>query len=270
MPEPAGRPTRPLYVEIEIGAAVDVVWELTQQPHHHQRWDARFSRITYAEPPVTTPPAKWPSAATTPSPPPPVRFRYTLGARPGPVLSGSGITTAERRRPDGTRTSALRFSSDTRLSPLQEGAGYWRYLPVTAESVRFLTGYDYRTWSGPVGGWLDRWMVRPAVGWLTAWSFDRLRLWAERGISPERALLNAYTEVLVRLTVAAACVLFLAPPYGPVPGAAVGLAVLGFSLLVPPSAVTPAARRCTRHPRDRRTAHAPKTLGTLPSTVEKP
>ncbi|MDH6129146.1 hypothetical protein [Kitasatospora sp. GP82] len=261
MPGSTGRRARPIYVEIQIGAAIDVVWELTQRPQHHQRWDARFSRITYAE-------ASAPPPAATPSPPP-TRFRYTLGARHGPALTGTGVTTAERCRPDGTRISALRFSSDTRLSPLQDGAGYWRYLSVpslaasTPETVRFVTGYDYRSWPGRLGDLLDRRLVRPIVGWLTAWSFDRLRLWAERGITPEQSRLNAFSEVLARLVLAAAGALITAQAYGTASGVAVGLTVLGLSTLVPPSAVTPAARRCIRHPRDRHTARAPKALSTL-------
>jgi len=29
-------------------------------------------------------------------------------------------------------------------------------------------------------------VLRRLIGWLTAWSFDRLRIWAERGEEPER------------------------------------------------------------------------------------
>ncbi|MBC7763625.1 MAG: SRPBCC family protein, partial [Candidatus Saccharibacteria bacterium] len=35
------------------------------------------------------------------------------------------------------------------------------------------------------GRLLDRVMIRPLVGWMTAWSFDRLRIWAETGVEPE-------------------------------------------------------------------------------------
>jgi hypothetical protein len=31
----------------------------------------------------------------------------------------------------------------------------------------------------------DRLVFRPLMGWATAWSFDRLRLWIERGLEPE-------------------------------------------------------------------------------------
>jgi hypothetical protein len=46
----------------------------------------------------------------------------------------------------------------------------------------FITGYDY----APNWGVLDRLGVRRLVGWMTAWSFDRLRMWAETGVEPER------------------------------------------------------------------------------------
>jgi hypothetical protein len=48
--------------------------------------------------------------------------------------------------------------------------------------VRFSTGYDYTPGWGTL---LDRLMMRPVVGWMTAWSFDRLRIWAETGVEPE-------------------------------------------------------------------------------------
>ncbi|WP_230486725.1 SRPBCC family protein [Nocardioides anomalus] len=155
----------PIYVSVDIAAPVDEVWRLTQDTDLHPRWDARFSAIE--------PVADLPGGGQ--------RFRYELRL-PGRVLAGTGTTLGEKWRPDGTRTSALRFTTPDRLSPLGDGRGYWRYEP-TASGVRFTTGYDYRPgW----GGLADRIVLRRAVGWLTAWSFDRLRIWAERGEEPER------------------------------------------------------------------------------------
>ena len=37
-----------------------------------------------------------------------------------------------------------------------------------------------------MGPLLDRLGVRWLLGWMTAWSFDRLRIWAETGVPPER------------------------------------------------------------------------------------
>ncbi|MDH6146004.1 hypothetical protein P3T35_008066 [Kitasatospora sp. GP30] len=256
MPSTVGRP-KPLYVETLIAADQELVWNLTQLPQHHQRWDARFTRISYL--PSTDPAA-------------PVRFRYVLGLpertssrtdgtngpiegpRRGPRLTGIGITTADRCRPDGSRISALRFRADSALSPLGEGAGYWRYR-ADPTGVRFSTGYDYRPWPGRLGAAADRWCVRPVVGWLTAWSFDRLRLWAERGIPPERSRRQATAEVMARSSAVVLAALLLGP--------AGGLPLLALVLLLPPLPGTPAARRCRRQPASRDGARAPHLLTTL-------
>jgi hypothetical protein len=153
-----------IYVEIEIRSSMDRVWELTQNPAQHPRWDLRFSTIT--------PIAHLAGGG--------YRFRYERRL-PIHTIVGTGTSLGERSRPDGTRTSALRFTTSDRLSPLGEGRGYWRYLP-TASGVRFVTGYDYV----PVWGrLLDRVLLRRLIGWMTAWSFDRLRIWAETGAEPE-------------------------------------------------------------------------------------
>ncbi|WP_106816955.1 SRPBCC family protein [Microbacterium timonense] len=155
---------RPLFVSIRIAAPMERVWELTQDPAQHTRWDARFSRIV--------PTAPLAGGGT--------RFVYERRL-PGCVITGTGTTIGERLRPDGTATSALRFDADTRLSPLGAGRGYWRYRP-DGDAVLFSTGYDYApNW----GRGLDL-LVRPLIGWATAWSFDRLRIWAETGTPPER------------------------------------------------------------------------------------
>ena len=93
--------------------------------------------------------------------------------------------------------SALKFWSSDRFSLIREGAGYWKYLP-TNEGVRFLTWYDYRTRLGAAGAWFDRLAFRPLMGWATAWSFDRLRLWLEHGVAPDLALRHFLTRVLAR------------------------------------------------------------------------
>lgn len=154
---------RGIYVETTVAASLERVWTLTQDPEEHVRWDVRFSRIT----------------PTTPTPDGATRFRYTRRT-PVRTVAGDGVSIGEVRRPDGTRTSALRFATTDRLSPIRSGRGYWRYVP-DGDGVRFLTGYDYEPGWGRV---LDR-VARPLLGWATAWSFDRLRIWAERGEPPE-------------------------------------------------------------------------------------
>lgn len=80
----------------------------------------------------------------------------------------------------------LRFWARDRRSIIDAGAGYWRYVPTT-DGVRFLTRFDYRPRWGRFGETIDRRVFRPLFGWATAWSFDRLRLWLEKGIAPERS-----------------------------------------------------------------------------------
>lgn len=198
------RHSRPVYVSIRIRASLDRVWELTQDPAQHARWDVRFSSIT-------------PTGALDGGG---IRFRYERRVT-GIRVTGSGTTIGERDRPDGTRTSALRFDADSRLSPLGEGRGYWRYR-VDGDEVVFTTGYDY----APNWGRAADLLVRPLIGWATAWSFDRLRIWAETGIPPERWPLR--------------------------------------SALAPWRSGRPRAARCDRRPRRRRVmADAPATLREL-------
>lgn len=153
-----------LYVETLIRVEPGRLWELTQQPSLHTRWDLRFSAIV---PESTTD-----RGAT--------RFRYerTVGLH---TIHGTGTSLGERRSADGTATSALRFDTDDLWSPLRDGRGYWRYVPTPC-GTRFITGYDYAPGFGKVADVV----IRPLVLWMTAWSFDRLRIWAETGTEPER------------------------------------------------------------------------------------
>ncbi len=229
---------RPIYVETRINASAADLWQLTQDPGCHQRWDLRFTRIGLL--------AGDPGSAA-------VRFGYTVRVLPGLTVGGTGVTVGESSRADGTRTSALRFASGDRLSLIRRGSGYWRYVPVDG-SVRFLTGYQYTPGWGRFGHVADI-AFRPLLGWATAWSFDRLRLWAERGISPERSLAYAWLDLGTRVAVVGAVAgIFSA-------GAAVLAAIA--VVVLSPSPLTPAARRCRRRPLDSSAGRAPATLTTL-------
>lgn len=155
--------SRSIYVETMIRADLDVVWAATQDPDDHVRWDLRFSEIRATG--VTEEGA--------------ARFDYSRRAI-FHTVHGTGVSLGEATRPDGVRTSALRFSTPDRWSPIRSGRGYWRYEPVPG-GIRFITGFDYEPGWGP----LDV-VVRPVLGWATAWSFDRLRIWLEDGRPPER------------------------------------------------------------------------------------
>jgi hypothetical protein len=149
---------------------MDALWAATQEPGQHQRWDLRFGTIEYR-----------PLVAGEPQ-----RFTYATGVAPGVVIAGTGESLGDRDRPDGSRWSGLRFWADDKRSLIEAGAGYWRYVP-TEDGIRFLTRYDYRTRWGRLGEAVDRGVFRPLFGWATAWSFDRLRLWLEQGVPPERS-----------------------------------------------------------------------------------
>ncbi|MBO1005495.1 hypothetical protein DFR56_11539 [Pseudogracilibacillus auburnensis] len=38
---------KPIYVEVPIYTNLEKLWEYTQKPHLHEKWDLRFSSITY-------------------------------------------------------------------------------------------------------------------------------------------------------------------------------------------------------------------------------
>ena len=223
-----------IYVEAFIRADLDELWRRTQQPGLHRRWDLRFTDIDYS-----------PHTGDGPR-----QFRYALRPLPGVTVTGLGVTLGERHRPDGGRTSALRFSSNDPLSPIRAGSGFWRYIP-TGGGIRFLTGYGYRP------GWgrtVDR-AFRPIMSWATAWSFDRLRLWLETGRTPERLLRQALAELLARAAVTWTALLVLRLP--------AALAVTAAAILLPPLPGTPAARRCLRRPPGGRAVRAPAALALL-------
>jgi uncharacterized membrane protein YphA (DoxX/SURF4 family) len=176
---------RSLYIETTIDASLQELWEKSQDPTLHQRWDLRFSEIEYLP--------KDPDG--------PQRFVYASRVA-GIRVHGTGESIGERFRPDGASSSSLRFWSDHPLALISEGSGFWRYEP-TSQGVRFYTGYDYRVRWGWLGVMVDRFLFRPWIGWATAWSFDRLRLWLERGIQPETSMALSVSHLSARLGLAA-------------------------------------------------------------------
>jgi DoxX-like family len=175
-----------IYVEILIRGNVDEIWRRTQVPDLHELWDLRFTSIDYL-----------PKRSENE----PQRFRYSTRIGFGLRIEGQGESTGAREDATGLRTSALRFWSSDPKSLIEEGAGYWQYVPTTA-GVRFLTWYDYRTHFGAAGWLIDRLLFRPLIGWATAWSFDRLRLWIDRGVPPEVSMRMALIHAVARFGIA--------------------------------------------------------------------
>ena len=171
-----------IYVEARIQGSLDELWRLTQTPEQHARWDLRFTDIEYLP-------------RTDESRPQPFLYATRIGF--GLKIRGAGETVGRHDSADGDRTSALKFWSDDSKSLIREGAGYWRYVS-TDYGLRFLTSYDYRVRFGAVGRALDALAFRPLMGWATAWSFDCLRLWIERGIAPAESRRNSLIHLLAR------------------------------------------------------------------------
>lgn len=217
----------PIYVECRIRGTMDDVWRVTQTPELHERWDLRFTSIAYA-----------PRANDAE----PQRFRYSTRIGFGIEIEGWGETVGERAA-DGVRTSALKFGSDDWRSLIRAGSGYWKYEQV-GEEVRFITAYDYEVRWGEIGRAFDRLIFRPLMGWATAWSFDRLRLWVETGLEPHQAGRQALIHGL-----AAAAATFVwtwqgMTAFGPVTLNVLLAVVAAIGLLSLPD--RPSARRCRR------------------------
>jgi hypothetical protein len=158
---------------------MDELWQKTQQPDLHQRWDLRFTSITYL-----------PREDNAPQ-----RFFYETRIGFGLAIAGEGESIGTRTS-DRERTSSLRFWSDDLKSLISEGSGYWKYIQ-TSNAVRFFTWYDYQTRMGAFGR-LANIVFKPLMGWATAWSFDRLRLWIEDSIPPEVVLRSTIVYGIAR------------------------------------------------------------------------
>jgi DoxX-like protein len=175
-----------IYVEIFVRAPMEALWAHTQTPELHERWDLRFSEIDYLPKKSDTDPQV---------------FRYATRIGLGLEVAGEGESIGERDLANGSSSSALKFSSADPRSIIREGAGYWKYIP-TPEGIRFLTWYDYRTRFGVFGALFDRLLFRPLMGWATAWSFDRLRLWLEDAVDPAQAMRQTLVHGVARVGLA--------------------------------------------------------------------
>lgn len=243
-----------IYVEAFIRAPLDRLWEMSQEPGAHPRWDLRFTAIV---------PTGTGSDGNT-------RFRYEFEL-PFHTIRGTGISLGHRQRADGQATSVLKFSTTDSLSPIGPGVGYWRYVPAQG-GVRFITGYDYEPGWGLLGRVLDRRVIRPALGWATAWSFDRLRLWAEEGVDPATARTAWILDRTARAGGLTGAALLLrryfagSGTYAALPFLAAAAATAVFT--IPAHRTVPRAGGCLRQAPDRRAGVAPSALATLPAPAQ--
>lgn len=168
---------REIYVETNIKAPIEKVWEYTQNPALHEQWDIRFSSITY-KPKVDNEPQK---------------FTYTRSIAFGLKISGWGKSVGEHQKADGTKSSSLHFGTKQKLSPIKEGRGYWQYIPSkNVDETIFLTSYHYTANFGVIGSLFDRMIFKPLMGWGTALSFDVLKRWLEKNELPKSQYLRFF------------------------------------------------------------------------------
>lgn len=171
---------KPIYVSAEMNTTMEKLWEYTQEPHIHTEWDARFTEISYVE--------KKEGELQ--------KFLYKTKIGFGLEIAGEGESIGEIRKETGERISSLKFWTENQLSLIQIGRGYWKYTP-RKEHIHFETQYDYDTRFGRIGNVIDFYMFRPLLGWATAWSFDALKLWLEKGLHPRLLIRRTMTYWLV-------------------------------------------------------------------------
>ncbi|HFK1455891.1 TPA: DoxX-like family protein [Bacillus cereus] len=171
---------KPIYVSAEMNTTMEKLWEYTQEPHIHTEWDARFTEISYLKKQEGEP----------------QKFLYKTKIGFGLEIAGEGESIGEIRKETGERISSLKFWTDNTLSLIQIGRGYWKYTPCK-EHIHFETQYDYDTRYGRIGSVIDFYMFRPLLGWATAWSFDALKLWLEKGLHPRLLIRKTMTYWLV-------------------------------------------------------------------------
>jgi len=165
---------------------MDRVWEFTQTPSIHQQWDLRFSTIEYL-----------PKASEND----PQRFLYQTQIGFGIKVSGEGESVGTHSKETGESTSALKFWSDEKISLIRTGSGYWKYIPKGNDTL-FLTRYDYEVRHGLFGKLIDKLFFRPLIGRATAWSFDALKNWLEKGTSPALSKKLFFTVFIANLMIA--------------------------------------------------------------------
>jgi hypothetical protein len=174
---------KPLYIETHINCPPDELWRYTQDPAIHRQWDLRFSDIEYL-------PKEEENSHQ--------QFLYATRIGFGLRIAGKGESVGTKNKLNGESTSALKFWSDEKLSLIKTGSGYWKYIPGK-EGVRFVTGYDYEVRYGGAGKLIDYLVFRPLIGWATAWSFDALKRWLEKGIHPGSSLRQFLILFIIRI-----------------------------------------------------------------------
>ncbi|MBC6972477.1 DoxX-like family protein [Bacillus sp. Xin] len=171
-----------IYVRAEMETSMEELWKYTQDPMLHTEWDVRFTEISYLERKEDEP----------------QRFLYRTKIGFGLEIAGEGESVGELQKETGERISSLKFWTDSKLSLIKVGRGYWKYTP-NEKKISFETQYDYETRFGGVGRIIDSYVFRPLLGWATAWSFGALKLWLEKGFHPRLLIKKSIIHWIVCL-----------------------------------------------------------------------
>lgn len=160
--------SRSIYVETPVRTTLETALHFTQSPRLLTQWDLRFTSIDYL---------------LRSDPDLPQRFHYSRRTRLGVRFNGEGEIKDLVRHADDVWSYTVRFWSVNGKSFIRSGTSNWHY-SVAGEQVYLGTDLDYDVRHGFIGELTDRLVMRPLLGWATAWSFDCLRLWLEEGIPP--------------------------------------------------------------------------------------
>ncbi|CAM4202268.1 hypothetical protein L1N85_07295 [Paenibacillus alkaliterrae] len=104
--------SKPIYVELDMGASLAELWEHTQTPELHEQWDLRFSDIQYL-PRATEDDVQ--------------KFQYVTRIGFGLKIEGTGESGVQGQSNADERLSTLTFSSEQPLFLIRQGGGYWKY-----------------------------------------------------------------------------------------------------------------------------------------------
>lgn len=98
-----------LYIETTVRTDLETLWERSQEPDLHQRWDLRFTEIAYL-----------PGAEGEPR-----RFRYATRVLPFLTVAGTGVSAGSATGPaaTGSPPSASSPAIRSRSSPRAAATG---------------------------------------------------------------------------------------------------------------------------------------------------
>ena len=148
-----------LVIETLVDAPLKMVWNRTQDPETHIRWDIRFTEIKYLG-------AKDKNGFNL------MQYKTQIGF--GIRIVGKGKYLHSKTHEQST----FEFWSDDFKSLIARGKGIWLY-QTTHGKTYFKTVFDYNTRFGVFGKFIDKYLFRPLFCLATEWGFETLRRWCQ-------------------------------------------------------------------------------------------